>query len=228
MTNIKRPIRLVACLLVVALVITFSPRLCLAMTAPLSGIITADGGGITATDGWDVSDTTFTWEVIYKGGYYEYNYEFTVPEKGISHFIIEVSDTPQFPFALEWPDYSLLNHNGPAGTDISAQEFSEGQGNPDIPGGGFWGIKYDKLSDWGDIYIFTLSFKSMRMPMDGHFYAKDGSDDTTQDLHDFTLAYNDAAHPIAVPDTTYVPVPGAVLLGMLGMCVAGIKLRKYA
>jgi hypothetical protein len=25
-----------------------------------------------------------------------------------------------------------------------------------------------------------------------------------------------------------VPVPGAVLLGMIGMCIAGVKLRKYA
>lgn len=30
------------------------------------------------------------------------------------------------------------------------------------------------------------------------------------------------------PEIVPVPVPGAILLGMLGLCVAGIKLRKYA
>ena len=33
---------------------------------------------------------------------------------------------------------------------------------------------------------------------------------------------------IAVPDTAYVPVPGAVILGLLGLGAAGIKLRKFA
>jgi len=29
-------------------------------------------------------------------------------------------------------------------------------------------------------------------------------------------------------DVTHAPVPGAVLLGLLGLCVAGVKLRKFA
>jgi len=52
------------------------------------------------------------------------------------------------------------------------------------------------------------------------------------------LMFEDFAHPsydtiasapdVYFDDITFVPVPGAVLLGMLGLSVAGVKLRKRA
>ena len=225
MNNTKHHIKLVAYLLVVALVMTFSPQRCLAdMTAPLTDTIYAGAGGdITATGGWNTSGTSFYWNVTYKGGYYNYYYEFTVTEKGISHFIIEVS--PEF--KLKWPDYELLSHSGPTGTPVLYNFYEDGSSNPSLPDPGFWGIKYDDLSPDGgnDLYKFTLSLNSMRMPMDGHFYAKDGSDNSGSAKID-VYAFSNV--PIAVPDTEYVPVPGAVLLGMIGMSIAGVKLRKFS
>ena len=60
--------------------------------------------------------------------------------------------------------------------------------------------------------------------MEGDFYTKGGPD---------TYAYNsgfgtlDGAN-IPVPNSHYVPVPGAVLLGLLGLGAAGIKLRRFS
>jgi hypothetical protein len=52
------------------------------------------------------------------------------------------------------------------------------------------------------------------------------------------MMFEDFAHPsystaANAPDVyfdniSFVPVPGAVLLGMLGLGVAGVKLRKFA
>jgi hypothetical protein len=71
----------------------------------------------------------------------------------------------------------------------------------------------------------------------GDFYAVDGKKPAKNgDPSVIPYAYNkgfgidafiDDGQHIAVPDTV-VPVPGAVLLGILGIGVAGIKLRKFA
>jgi hypothetical protein len=215
-------------LFLAALVMAFSPQRCMGdLTAPLSDNLTWSGGGITATDGWMHADTEFEYAVELKDGatgpYYQYYYKFTVPQKGISHFIIEVSEN----FALEWPDYDGPLTFGPVDEPVVVQEFLESQGNPGIPGGGFWGIKFNELSEGTDMLVFEVTFNSLRMPMDGSFYAKDGEGPipgTTE--RELAIAYN--TNPIAVPDTEYIPVPGAVLLGILGLGVAGIKLRKFA
>ena len=58
---------------------------------------------------------------------------------------------------------------------------------------------------------------------------------TTAGTYTFSfLGGNTGASTVSHPnmyllvDATVVPVPGAVLLGMLGLCAAGLKLRKYA
>ena len=75
----------------------------------------------------------------------------------------------------------------------------------------------------------VLSFYSDRAPMWGSFYAKDGTDGSN-DVYAYNSGFSGVGSDfIAVPDTTTtVPVPGAVLLGMLGLAVAGSKLRKFA
>jgi hypothetical protein len=37
-----------------------------------------------------------------------------------------------------------------------------------------------------------------------------------------------ATSPLTFTRAQFVPIPGAVLLGMLGLSVAGVKLRKFA
>jgi hypothetical protein len=59
--------------------------------------------------------------------------------------------------------------------------------------------------------------------MEGDFYTKGGPD---------TYAFNSGfgildGDNILVPNSHYVPVPGAVLLGLLGLGAAGIKLRRF-
>ncbi len=58
---------------------------------------------------------------------------------------------------------------------------------------------------------------------------------TTAGTYSFSfLGGNTGATHVSHPDmyllvdATVVPVPGAVLLGILGLCAAGLKLRKYA
>lgn len=80
-----------------------------------------------------------------------------------------------------------------------------------------------------------------------HFYAYQGLGiDTVQIAQwapglwtpgEYILAWEDLAGPgsdwdftdmVVMVESVYVPVPGAILLGIIGLSVAGIKLRKYA
>ena len=105
--------------------------------------------------------------------------------------------------------------------------WTASSGNPDWPvGAEIAGMKFDKPLE---LTTEQVSFNSSRMPMWGNFYSKDGKVAGID-----AVAYNTGLDPsvtdgayIPVPDTV-VPVPGALLLGMLGMSVAGMKLRKYA
>jgi hypothetical protein len=182
-----------------------------------TGGLSADGGGIEAKDGWDSSGTTISWLIINHGTHVEYNYTFTVPDKETSHIIFEVSEN----FTLD--DFL----SGPTG---ELKWYEEGSSNPNMPAG-FWGIKFEITSN--ENLTETISFNSTRLAMWGNYYAADGKskDDVWAEGWNTGLntAYvgDDAGAFIPVPDTV-VPVPGAVLLGMLGLGVAGIKLRKFA
>jgi hypothetical protein len=69
----------------------------------------------------------------------------------------------------------------------------------------------------------------------GKLYYQEFAVDATGLNDDYFLHFDlytgvDGAIKFAPPshDVTHAPVPGALLLGMLGMGVAGMKLRKYA
>ena len=57
---------------------------------------------------------------------------------------------------------------------------------------------------------------------------KSFSFNTTDYYYSINDCDNDAMYMDFESSGTVVPVPGAVLLGVLGLSVAGIKLRKYA
>lgn len=103
-----------------------------------------------------------------------------------------------------------------------------------------------------DTYEISFSFTSSHQPMWGNFYAKDGTteDDTGAKIWNYLYnegfalysaefleqnryaEYGDQFYAqmlksyVLVPDTVTVPVPGAMLLGSLGLGAAGLHLKR--
>ena len=207
-----------------------------------SGSISTDSGlailgsdGIVGTtDRWD-DGVSLSWTVTGMDNnsdsfidYFNYLYTFTVPEaeKGtLSHLTIEVSEgfgagdilpgslSPSSGVVTEFGDKDGITHALKLDDDNTASFFGNNA-----------------------YYSWTMSFDSYRMPMWGDFFAKDGTLNKV-DVYAKNTGFGfdfDGTQPaqghawISVPDTQVIPVPGAVLLGILGLTAAGIKLRKYA
>jgi len=149
----------------------------------------------------------------------------------LSHFILQVS--------ANFDENSITNasHTWELGT---YDESSQGNSNPDMPGA-LYALKFEDVGEGttppgADTPVtWVISFDSPHDPIWSHFYAVDGKDPRPEDGDTTPYVYNaafgsgsDVGYHVAAPDTTVVPVPGAVLLGMLGLGAAGIKLRKWA
>lgn len=226
-------------LLIAAIVLVgFSGSRCLADL--YGGSLSVGGGGIQAGGAWDGSSTTLAWNVTPSTdttGAWTYSYTFSYVKSeasqqqggDLSHIIFEVSTETEGGLDA----FSLTNLMDFIDTqdygDISDSEIELDTWtttNEDyLPSGtSVYGIKFGDMFALGES-SWMVKFDSFRNPMLGDFAAKDGID---------TWAYNTdfgnpfGTHKIAVPDTSYVPVPGALLLGILGMGAAGMKLRKYA
>lgn len=199
----------------------------------LSGTLAWNLDEIIAGDGWAATGTTFEYTVsrdpVDLSAPLHYLYTFTVPEVAgaLSHLIIEASDAVEGglgAFTLGFPDY--LNGPDPGDGAILVGSYGPGGDNPGIPAEGMYGIKFEDMFD-EESSSWTVEFDSYRLPMWGDFYAKDG-------VHggEWAFAYNSGfgllnGAMILVPNTSYVPVPGAILLGMLGLGVAGWRLRRF-
>ena len=221
--------KILVLLLLAALVMAFSPQKCLANIYDLvplvdgdaSGSLSVDGGGIVATEQWNQNGTEIAWEVNVGETSVHYWYQFTVSDvlqlKGLSHIIFEVS-----------PDFTMDDYVSIT-PDPDLQEYTASpSSNPGLPMA-IWGIKFEDIFDSGSD-SWVLEFDTTRMPMWGNFYAKDGVNPPVYAYNvgaDLPYSGADEDGYIAVPDTI-IPVPGAVILGILGLGVAGLKLRKYA
>jgi hypothetical protein len=177
------------------------------------GRLSTGNGGLAATGAWinGESPSILSWNIEKKIGYWHYQYRLEVPEKEISHFIIEVSDT--------FTDKDLFSETGNfEGWNI--EDFWEENGNPGMPGT-VYGLKFDET--WGITLI--IDFDTDRMPVWGDFYAKDGKSDGV-----FNAVWNSGfgipdpqvrAHDgdeqghLLVPDT-YIPEPATVTIFGLG------------
>jgi len=183
--------------------------------------------GLFATASWADSATRIQWWVSENlDGTYHYKYQFNVDAKEFSHFIFEISD--DFP-----KDGDFLNLITSDLSDPEVASYSVGGSNPGMPAS-MWGVKFDTDRDDTE---WTIEFDVTRSPMWGNVYAKDGRDGGTEvylynqgflgvGSIDRYAEFAPGAY-IAVPNH-FVPVPGAVLLGMLGLGYAGMKLRKHA
>ncbi len=234
--------RAVVCLFAAAFVVAFSTPQCLAdlgdvaSGADLTGSLTV-GNGLVASGAWDNADTMVEWDVsLHNEGtddaYWTYKYTFEAEQKALSHFILQVSDT--FGEGDIWNvDPSALvielGEFGPDGPD------DPDPSNPGIPGTLGNAVKFENFGE-DTVTRWEWSFDTLRNPVFQNFYAVDGKSTAQGAIipyaynTGFDLAYQglDAGAFIVAPDTTVVPAPAAVLLGMLGLSVVGVKLRKHA
>ncbi len=189
------------------------------------------GSGITGTGAW-ATNAEITWKVTQNtDGTWHYNYVFSAPAKEFSHFIFEISN--DFPIS---GDFLNLSTQGLEDPKIGWWSAGDGQSNPGMPAPMF-GVKFDTMDEW-DFTFWTIDFDITRSPMWGNVYAKDGKmPGGTPEVYlyntDFLkvgeildrYALESPGAFIAVPNH-FVPVPGAVLLGFLGLGYAGMRLRR--
>ncbi|MFC1636445.1 hypothetical protein ACFL5Z_16570 [Planctomycetota bacterium] len=225
-----------------------------------------DQQGLNATENWQSSTTKIEWMVLKPGtgadesggNYYTYSYTFTVPDKALSHFILEVSDTFN---KMGIDEEGFVNTSlDPTGLDAFLDTYypTAGKPNPGMPSD-IYGLKFENDENnnpdddfFGEGTTWKWSFNSLREPVWGSSYAVDGGITEDRDGDGkkekyWVYAYNsgflydpyewnptagkynyDVYGYIATPDTTMVPVPGAVLLGIIGLGAASVKLRKFA
>lgn len=204
-------------------------------TGSLSNSVGSPAPGVVANGVWDNSSTSFSWTVkdvgTNPGGFliWEYSYTLSVGNQGnISHFIVELS-----------PGFTT----GDLLTELTNTEIGtfgqQGNSNPGIPGDIF-GIKFDKRTSTTE----TVTFQTLRAPVWGDFYAKDGKAGGV-DNYVYNAGFSDAdpvapaangsvGNHILRPDTTVKPPaevplpPAAWLLGsaLLGLVAISRRDRK--
>jgi hypothetical protein len=205
---------------------------CLVLLGALSSVSRADtysgslsyNAGLYTQGVWNAPGTAIEWCVTDNTTSWHYKYTLTAAAQNISHLIIEVSPT----FTAADIKNSTLSYD--------LDTYSSANGNPDMPSA-MWGLKWN----FGTSTTMTVEFDSDRAPVWGDFYSKDGK---APQSDTFNVAYNlgfgnpdtdpavaigngSVRDHILVPDTTSVlPLPGAVILGLLGMGTAGMRLRK--
>jgi hypothetical protein len=147
--------------------------------AVFTGSLTSQNGGILCTPYWET--VTMGWTVTQLDNLlWRYNYDLTVSEnavqpKNISHMLIETS--------LGFTEGDIISTNwkgtNPSADDIEVQQWTDQQGNPDIPAP-LYGIKFNTVSalpanSTGTHWL--VQFDTTRAPVWGDFYAKDGKAD---------------------------------------------------
>lgn len=184
-----------------------------AQGAVYSGSLTSGaGGGIFATDGWNSTSTVLSYTVTTPpdsgNGYFHYRYEYTIPTKAVSHFILELSTN----VTCDSGDILNLSYtgmpvepvaNGDGGDECGIGWYTpedSGNSNPGLPGN-IYGLK---INTTNDPVTFVIEFDSTRQPTWGDFYAKDGVSGG-QDVYAYNLGFTTADPPVDPNDPGYIP-----------------------
>ncbi len=139
-----------------------------------SGSLSTADGGLVGTGPWgDGSSLSWTIKEV-DGPIWEYTYTLEVPERGISHFIFELS--ADFDWAnIESPSL-WINGEDASWTGVDADIDTYGPADPSNPliPDNVYGIKVDMPEVNGDPLVVEFSFLTLRDPVWGDFYAKGG------------------------------------------------------
>lgn len=186
---------------------------------------------LIATGTW-AAGTSMYWtvEAIDLGGngsvdYFKYSYALSSTfSPDWSHLILEVSDGLTADEIWGLNPHLIITEGDP-----STYDHSDEIGIPGISS--INGIKLEMDAPGLDMPA-TVSFYTTRVPEWGSFFSKGGTGTWAYNFN-FGDVWDETTNPdgwgfLAVPDTYSVPVPAAVLLGILGLGVAGWKLRRFA
>jgi len=193
------------------------------------------GNGLTGNQGWSTSEGGFklSWNISQDAStmIWTYSYELRnadgsalAPES--SHSILQLSES----FALS--DFTTLpsDPTDPTKSNIEVDTFvttGTGGSNPGLPND-IYGVKLDE-GNWDDV-----TFQTMRNPVWGNFYAKDGGGSTAADgvyVFNNGLASLGSANTqdfIPTPDTTTgaLPEPASLAVWGFGMAAWGGLARR--
>lgn len=207
----------------------FAVVLCLALPCfgnIYSGTLSSADGTILGTGNWLSGSipTTLQYSVYQNPDQtWHYGYLFSSPPGDLSHLDVGIS--------TNITSADIFNVSGGS---LSIGLWEPGPSNPNMPGSLF-GAKFDVEGD----NPFAMSLDSTKQPMWVDFYAKDGRAGGSG----FNACWNSgflAQNPqlpywatgvsdhILAPDTVVVPVPSALLLGLIGVSCVGLKLRRFA
>lgn len=150
------------------------------------------GGGLDGTGSWGDGGFSVTWDVDFADGLWTYKYDVTAFNKGISHFLLEVTD--------DGDDVFIADGSGPfeKSGDETPKTFDEndpGKSNPGLQGDIF-AVKLGAGVDPGEgnnpnPSVTTYTIITDRAPVYGVGYWKDGTDNmNTVDVYAFSTAMN--------------------------------------
>ncbi|MBN1973824.1 MAG: choice-of-anchor L domain-containing protein [Sedimentisphaerales bacterium] len=147
----------------------------------------------------------------------EYNEYTNTSYNDVFGFIVDGTNIALIPGTTIPVSINNVNGGRPLGTNASYPEYYN---NNDLDDGGpFFSFEYDGFTD-----VFTAQITGLTAGTHHIKLAIADAGDYALDSGVFIQggSFSDEQTPI-VP----VPVPGAVLIGLIGLSIAGIKLRKY-
>ena len=186
-----------------------------------------NSGGVDATQQWDNGGFTIDW-VIEQGAndLWTYTYTVTGETKGLSHFILEVTEDNN-PFNIYGG--TSTPYEGPEVWSSSDIDESSNPSNPLMPNP-IYGVKFD----FGSTMV-TYTMITDRAPVYGVFYTKDGINKDDDNISFDVVAWSNALNFsdyktneedlsitdfIVRPDGVPIPEPSTILL--MGTSLLGI------